>query len=48
MYSCYMVPNSDKWKLPVLARLQEQRTEMNACEEKQKAVTELIESLCSD
>ena len=48
VYSYYMVPEADKWRLPFLVKLLDQRIDMDACGEKTKAVSELIESLSSN
>ena len=47
MYTGYLVPEVDSWRLTLLERLLAQRREMVVCEEEVEAITELIESLCS-
>ena len=46
-YKGYIVPEQDKWRLPLLERLLSQRREMSTCDENVESVTELIDSLCS-
>ena len=46
-YTGYMVPEVDRWRLPLLQRLLEQRREMEACGEEVEEMTSLIDSLCS-
>ena len=47
MYTGYLVPEVDSWRLPMLERLLAQRREMVVCEEEVDAITGLIDSLCS-
>ena len=46
-YTGYMVPEVDRWRLPLLQRLLDQRREMEACGEEVEEITGLIDSLCS-
>ena len=46
-YCHYSVPDVDKWRLPLLVNLLEQKREMEACEENSKSIRELIDFLCS-
>ena len=43
----YIIPDADKWRLPLLQKLLTQRRDMVACDEEVKHITELIDSLCS-
>ena len=43
----YIIPDADKWRLPLLQRLLIQRRDMVACDEEVEHITELIDSLCS-
>jgi hypothetical protein len=43
----YQTPEADKWRLPLLRKLLDQRRDMYTCEEDTKTVDELIESLCA-
>ena len=45
-YKGYKVPSGDSWRIPLLAKLLDQRTEMIICEEDTSTITDLIESLC--
>ena len=45
-YTFYVVPDVDKWRLPLLVKLLEQKMEMKACEQNTKSIGELIDSLC--
>ena len=47
MYTGYMVPEVDSWRLPLLVRLLDQRRDMVVCEEEVETITGLIDSLCS-
>ena len=46
-YRDYIVPEEDKWRLPFLMKLLEQRREMVTCEEDISTITSLVDSLCS-
>ena len=46
-YNYYEVPEMDKWRLPMLVKLLDQRLEMQICEDNTKTISELIDSLCS-
>ena len=43
----YEVPDLDRWRLPLLTNLLNQRFEIDACGEDTETVDGLIESLCS-
>jgi hypothetical protein len=47
MYTGYMLPEVDRWRLSLLQRLLDQRRDMVACEEEVETITGLIDSLCS-
>ena len=47
MYQGYSVPEQERWRLPLLVKLLEQRRVMAACEEEVEDITGLIDSLCS-
>ena len=42
----YIIPDADKWRLPLLKKLLSQRRDMVACDEQVENITELIDSLC--
>ena len=48
VYSYYMVQEADKRRLPFLVKLLDQRIDMDACGEKTKAVSEMMESLSAN
>ena len=43
----YIIPDADKWRLPLLQRLLNQRRDMVACDEEVENITELIDCLCT-
>ena len=47
VYSYYSVPEMDKWRLPLLVKLLDQKLEMEICEDNTKTIRELIDSLCT-
>ena len=46
-YKWYLVPDMDKWRLPLLTSLLEKKYEMAVCGEELDTIIGLIESLCS-
>ena len=46
-YVGYIVPEVDRWRLPLLRKMLNQRSEMVVCEEEVDTITDLIDSLCS-
>ena len=45
-YGVYSVPEEDKWRLPLLVKLLDQRREMKTIKQNTKTISELIDSLC--
>ena len=45
-YCQYNVPDEDKWRLPLLVKLLDQKRDMAVMEENTKTISELIDSLC--
>ena len=43
----YAAPEEDKWRLPFLVKLLDQRTELFTCEEDTSSIDDLIQSLCA-
>ena len=43
----YQTPEIDKWRVPLLRKLLDQRSELYSCEEDTSTIDELIESLCA-
>ena len=46
-FNGYIIPEADKWRLPLLQRLLIQRKDMVACDEEVEHITELIDCLCT-
>ena len=42
-----MIPDTDRWRLPLLVEYVQIRDELNTCCEDTKTIDELIDSLCS-
>ena len=45
-YCQYTVPDEDRWRLPLLVKLLDQKRDMAVMEEKTKTISELIDPLC--
>ena len=45
-YCQYNVPDEDRWRLPLLVKLLDQKRDMAVMEENTKTISELIDSLC--
>ena len=45
-YCLYHVPDEDRWRLPLLVKLLDQKRDMAVMEENTKTISELIDSLC--
>ena len=45
-YCQYTVPDEDRWRLPLLVKLLDQKRDMAVMEENTRTISELIDSLC--